>query len=270
MSNKQGKMSSQINYRMRVTLNDGRQMTGQMLAFDKHMNLVLADTEEFRRVKVRQNKPAAPGAGSSSGQTIEKEEKRTLGLTIVRGAHIVSLSVESEPPADPSARLGKSAPGGIASTLTAGPGVARPAGRGAAPAPPSLAVSAPLNPLHGDTAADIGCRVLLPVLEVPSLPDSLAASPVPRLSADVELLPQASPAGSRPRASRRTPPSSLQASTPALPVDHLASTLPPADRLRTEMSIPRMLYSRRLVHGYHWRLGMNVKITKIRAEQACC
>lgn len=25
----------QINYRMRVTLNDGRQMTGQMLAFDK-------------------------------------------------------------------------------------------------------------------------------------------------------------------------------------------------------------------------------------------
>ncbi|KZL70740.1 small nuclear ribonucleoprotein B and B', partial [Colletotrichum tofieldiae] len=132
-------MASQINYRMRVTLNDGRQMTGQMLAFDKHMNLVLADTEEFRRVKIRQNKPAAPGASSASGQTIEKEEKRTLGLTIVRGAHIVSLSVESEPPADPSARLGKSAPGGISSTLTAGPGVARPAGRGAAPAPPSLA-----------------------------------------------------------------------------------------------------------------------------------
>ena len=25
----------QINFRMRVTLNDGRQMTGQMLAFDK-------------------------------------------------------------------------------------------------------------------------------------------------------------------------------------------------------------------------------------------
>ncbi|KAK2041870.1 Sm-like ribonucleoprotein [Colletotrichum somersetense] len=143
MSNKQGKMAGYINYRMRVTLNDGRQMTGQMLAFDKHMNLVLADTEEFRRVKIRQNKPAAPGASSASGQTIEKEEKRTLGLTIVRGAHIVSLSVESEPPADPSARLGKSAPGGISSTLAAGPGVARPAGRGAAPAPPSLAVSAP-------------------------------------------------------------------------------------------------------------------------------
>lgn len=106
------------------------------------MNLVLADTEEFRRVKRKQNKPAAPGASGSATQTVESEEKRTLGLTIVRGAHIISLSVESPPPADPSARLGKSAPGGIPSALAAGPGVARPAGRGAAP--PSLAVCAPI------------------------------------------------------------------------------------------------------------------------------
>ncbi|KAK3393488.1 small nuclear ribonucleoprotein [Podospora didyma] len=135
-TNKQGKMVGYINYRMRVTMNDGRQMVGQMLAFDKHMNLVLADTEEFRRIR-RKAKVTAPGAAST--QVVEQEEKRTLGLTIIRGAHIVSLSVESPPPADPSARLGKTtAPGGIASTLTAGPGVARPAGRGAA-APISLA-----------------------------------------------------------------------------------------------------------------------------------
>ncbi|KAI0383973.1 Sm-like ribonucleoprotein [Hypomontagnella monticulosa] len=133
MSNKQGKMAGYINYRMRVTLMDGRQMTGQMLAFDKHMNLVLADTEEFRRVKRKQTKPAAPGASSSAAQTIESEEKRTLGLTILRGAHIVSLSVESAPPADPSTRLGKSTPGGLPTGLTSGPGVSRPAGRGAAP-----------------------------------------------------------------------------------------------------------------------------------------
>lgn len=96
------------------------------------MNLVLADTEEFRRVKRKATKAtAAPGASSSSAPLVESEEKRTLGLTIVRGAHIISLSVESPPPADPSARLGTSAPGGAAS-LAAGTGIARPAGRGAA------------------------------------------------------------------------------------------------------------------------------------------
>jgi small nuclear ribonucleoprotein B and B' len=104
------------------------------------MNLVLADTEEFRRVKKKQPKASgAPGASSGSTQTIEVEEKRTLGLTIVRGAHIVSLSVESAPPADPSTRLGKSSTGGLPTGLTSGPGVSRPAGRGVAPT--ALAVS---------------------------------------------------------------------------------------------------------------------------------
>lgn len=119
---------------MRVTLLDGRQMTGQMLAFDKHMNLVLADTEEFRKLKRKTTKPAAaPGSSTPQTQTIETEEKRTLGLTIVRGAQIVSLSVESPPPQDPSTRLGKTTTGGLPSALTSGPGVARPAGRGVAP-----------------------------------------------------------------------------------------------------------------------------------------
>lgn len=104
-----------------------------MLAFDKHMNLVLADTEEFRRVKRKQNKPAAPGAAGPATQVVESEEKRTLGLTILRGAQIVSLSVESAPPADPSTRLGKTTTGGLPGGLTSGPGIARPAGRGAAP-----------------------------------------------------------------------------------------------------------------------------------------
>ena len=107
------------------------------------MNLVLADTEEFRRIRRRQTK-SAPGA-SSTTQTVEQEEKRTLGLTIVRGAHIVSLSVESPPPADPSARLGKASGGGI-STLAAGPGVARSAGRGAAP---SISLAGPAAGVGG-------------------------------------------------------------------------------------------------------------------------
>ncbi|PLN83021.1 hypothetical protein BDW42DRAFT_165650 [Aspergillus taichungensis] len=127
-ANKQGKMQNLINYRMRVTLNDGRQMTGQMLAFDKHMNLVLADTEEFRRVK-RKSKPTA---GPSNTPLVEAEEKRTLGLTIVRGTHVVSCSVDGPPPADPSSRLGSNVPGvaSAAATLSAGPGISKPAGRG--------------------------------------------------------------------------------------------------------------------------------------------
>ncbi|KAJ9645112.1 Small nuclear ribonucleoprotein-associated protein B [Coniosporium tulheliwenetii] len=90
-ANKQGKM---LNYRMRATLSDGRQMAGQMLAFDKHMNLVLADTEEFRRVRRRPAKGAQAAPGSQAPAMVESEEKRTLGLTIVRGTHIVSLSVD--------------------------------------------------------------------------------------------------------------------------------------------------------------------------------
>ncbi|KAJ5373870.1 hypothetical protein N7517_005876 [Penicillium concentricum] len=119
------KMQNLINYRMRVTLNDGRQMTGSMLAFDKHMNLVLADTEEFRRIK-RKSKPTA---GPANAPMVEAEEKRSLGLTIVRGTQVVSCSVEGPPPADPSARLGTAGPG-AAATLAAGPGISKPAGRG--------------------------------------------------------------------------------------------------------------------------------------------
>lgn len=43
-----------INYRLRITLNDGRQMTGQMLAFDQHMNMVMADSAYFLRAQPRE------------------------------------------------------------------------------------------------------------------------------------------------------------------------------------------------------------------------
>ena len=126
-------------------------MTGQMLAFDKvsystpsfstsnesnfspqHMNIVLADTEEFRRVKRKPGKGAQAAPGQPAPAVVESEEKRTLGLTIVRGTQIVSCSVDGPPPADPSARLGTSAPGGAGapSAMAAGPGISRPAGRG--------------------------------------------------------------------------------------------------------------------------------------------
>ncbi|KAF9187291.1 hypothetical protein BGZ50_002003 [Haplosporangium sp. Z 11] len=104
-------MMNLINFRLRITLSDSRVLTGQMLAFDKHMNLVLADCEEFRKTKSKAGKP-------------EREEKRTLGLVILRGEIIVSLSVDGPPPPsvdDQKARL---------SQLSAGSGIAAPAGRG--------------------------------------------------------------------------------------------------------------------------------------------
>ncbi|KAG5645732.1 hypothetical protein DXG03_005428 [Asterophora parasitica] len=87
---KGGKMLSLVNWRLKVTINDGRALTGQMLAFDRHMNLVLADCEEFRRVRPKKK------AGEESAP--EQEIKRTLGLVILRGETVVSLSVEGPPP----------------------------------------------------------------------------------------------------------------------------------------------------------------------------
>ena len=158
----------QVNYRMRITMNDGRQLVGQMLAFDKvsthisyvnsttdanlllmqHMNVVLADTEEFRKVKRKGKAGGAPG--TAPGQVVETEEKRTLGLAIIRGATVVSCSVDGPPPSDPSARLGTSAPGAAAPTaMQAGPGISRPAGRGAGLQGPAVGVGGPGFPGAG-------------------------------------------------------------------------------------------------------------------------
>ncbi len=86
------------------------------------MNIVLGDTEEYRKVKSKK----------ASGISEEKEEKRTLGLIILRGDSVVSLTIEGPPPPEGDEKL---TPGG--------PGVAKAAGRGMPLAP--MAGGAPMG-----------------------------------------------------------------------------------------------------------------------------
>ena len=133
-SGKGSKLLRYVEHRLRVTLQDGRVIIGTFLAFDKHLNLVLSDAEEFRTLRKK---------GDRSAVVEERQEKRALGLIILRGENVVSLAVEGPPPPSAGARL---APGG--------PGVARGAGRGAVPPPmPGAPGAAPVGlgaaPVHG-------------------------------------------------------------------------------------------------------------------------
>ena len=131
-------MLSLINWRLKVTINDGRALTGHMLAFDRHMNLVLADCEEFRRVRPKKK------AGEETAP--EQEMKRTLGLVILRGEIVVSISVEGPPPVvddDKKNAVCIRYPSclgicfHLVFQLPVGPGRGMPAGRGMGMMPPS-------------------------------------------------------------------------------------------------------------------------------------
>lgn len=117
-------MLQYVNWRMRVTISDTRTLLGTFMAFDKHMNIVLGDCEEYRIVK------------GKKGET--KEEKRLLGLVLLRGENVVSLSAESPPLPKAKSKVGRG-----------GPGAGRAAGRGMPVAPLSSAPKGLAGPVRG-------------------------------------------------------------------------------------------------------------------------
>lgn len=95
---------------------------GRFMAFDRHMNLVLGDAEEFRRLppkkglseeevslNVTSTASKIDFCSYSTRSNIichvcvhreQREEKRVLGLVLLRGEEVISLTVEGPPPAD--------------------------------------------------------------------------------------------------------------------------------------------------------------------------
>lgn len=119
-----------INWRVKVTIQDSRYLVGTFIAFDKHMNVILADTEEFRTLR--------PKGGKGQSKT----HKRPLGFVLLRGENVVTMSPET-PPAPQPKNINRAAAGGAGSV--------RPAGRGlsAASLNAGLQGPAPLPPNSG-------------------------------------------------------------------------------------------------------------------------
>mmetsp|Transcript_19232 Transcript_19232/g.50790 ORF Transcript_19232/g.50790 Transcript_19232/m.50790 type:complete len:187 (-) Transcript_19232:101-661(-) len=126
MSGRNTRMAQWLDYRVRVTISDQRMLVGTFMAFDKYMNVVLADCEEFRKIK------------SKGKKDDEKEVKRTLGFVVLRGETIVTLMAEAPPPSGPKK-----------AEMAPGPGRGQVAGRGMPAAPLSSAPAGLSGPVRG-------------------------------------------------------------------------------------------------------------------------
>ncbi len=86
------KMMQMVGARIRLAMHDGRILVGQLVAFDKHLNVVIADCEEFRPHRQKAAAMAVDG-----GEEAPAAVRRTLGFVMLRGQHIVTLVAEAAP-----------------------------------------------------------------------------------------------------------------------------------------------------------------------------
>uniref|UniRef100_A0A7S4W8A1 Sm protein B n=1 Tax=Alexandrium monilatum TaxID=311494 RepID=A0A7S4W8A1_9DINO len=129
------KLSQFFNWRVSATLVDGRVLVGTLMAVDRHVNLVLCNTEEYRKYKVK-------------GHPEGKELKRMLGLVVARGRNVLYVQpealqkeelVETDKPQKKAAA--KAAPAAPAAAAALGPAAAKPGGSPSLP--PGLLATLP-------------------------------------------------------------------------------------------------------------------------------
>ncbi|GAV65598.1 LSM domain-containing protein [Cephalotus follicularis] len=130
---KSSKTLKYVNYRMRVTIQDDRQLVGKFMAFDRHINLVLGGCEEFRKL------PPAKGKKITND---DREDRLTLGFVLLRG-EVISMTVEGPPPPEESRAKD------VSVSAIAGPGIGRPEGRGVPTAPLIQAQPGLAGPVRG-------------------------------------------------------------------------------------------------------------------------
>jgi len=78
---------------LKVTLTDGRFVVGTFQCLDKKKNFILYNCEETRRV--------------SDENGVEGDAKRSLGLVMVPGKHLVSVELEEKKTPDVGDGAGK-------------------------------------------------------------------------------------------------------------------------------------------------------------------
>jgi len=155
-----------INYRMRITIQDNRILIGKFMAFDKHMNLIIGDCEEFRKISPK-------GKGKE-----EREEKRPLGLVLVRGECVISLSVEGPPPTEDS-RLTPQANvvGGVGRGAPAGRGIAVPSSSSQAP----MGLTGPVRGVGGPAPSSMQPGRGMPSVQAPPVNYPVGRGPPPMM-----------------------------------------------------------------------------------------